>query len=307
MPDSAFTREVLGEVVHEWESVLDRGDIKNLLEHVLNPWVDYAKKRNVFEKQYFDLAPETRELMEKKLQASLLVAKNAGHTTDRLPRESKCLSFIDPAGGGTQSDYAVVSIIITPPGAEHPIYIVGMGCYGGPTRAEPLSLFFKEYWEKLEENPLFQLCAGQHYVGIERNYGGTFNSFMCMKEYVQPYLANRIIPLKDPNEAGTTHKHKHGVLTNPMIKFNGVQILTRLISQGEKGIVIARGVATAGRPTVADVLFVFGIQLRRLRGKNGQYSAKQAPNQKDALITCLILCLFWALMAPVITKKVRRV
>jgi len=304
MSSDVYAREVLGAVSDGEDNVLDKGDIKILIDHILNPWMEYAKKREELGKQTLHLLPDKRKLMEKKVQAMLQTAKNAGHTTDRLPKGSKCLSFIDPAGGGTQSDYAVMSIIITP-GTEHPIYIVGMGCYSGAMRAENMGVFFAKYWKRLEENRLFQLCASQHYVGIERNYGGTFNSFMCVEQYVKPYLANRFIPLKDPNEAGTTHEHKQGLLTNQMNKFNGVQVLMRLLSQGEKGIVIAQEVATAGRSTVSGVIYEFGDQLLRLREKDGKYSAKQAPDKKDDMLICLILGLYWLFTIHVVGSKFR--
>lgn len=201
-------------------------------------------------------------------------------------------TFIDPAGGGLQSDYAAVSLVRefrrggfaeqdTPTGR---IVIVGLMTLD--KKDQPLyEEHLLQYFEELLSQPLLKKAS--HFIGVESNYGG-----QPLAYHVLRLIERAGVPfqqLKDPTD--TNQNHAWGLWTSKSTKMHGMAQLSKHLQKNS--IFVCRKPLLRGRTEPTDVLRELSNQLKRLRYKNGKYTAKSFPDGKDDMTICLMLLFYY--------------
>ena len=209
--------------------------------------------------------------------------------------ESGChlmYTFIDPAGGGLQSDYAAVSIVrefrqggfAEPDAPTGRVVIVGLMTLD--KKDQPLyEEHLVHYFEELLAQP--SLRKASHFIGVESNYGGQPLAYHVLRLIERAGVPFR--QLRDPTD--TNQNHAWGLWTSKSTKMHGTAQLSKHMQKNT--LFVSRQPLLHGRAEPTDVLRELSSQLKRLRFKNGKYTAKSFPDGKDDMVICLMLLFYY--------------
>jgi hypothetical protein len=324
-----YLREVLGGVGEEIDGILDRGDVDCLLADAIALWRRFSSEEDGFLKfkRNSDDAAEI-QARQRRVDASFELATKFGFAVPKSTYVAQALTFIDPDGGGSQSEYAIMTLLFHPL-VPQPV-IIGMASMSGRCKAPLMNQFFEQYIRNIKSHPAYPTFEQNFYIGMESNYGGSVGVQSILSLHFEGKI--KFIELRDPQYINTPKEDSSGLRTTKEVKYNGAQQLMRLISlrteekitydlesavkpsqppssptgagknrAGPKpkcGLLLAANLAFAGRPTAGDLLEELRDQLLRLKEKNGSYFAKEPPDKKDDMVMCLILALYWSHLLP---------
>lgn len=332
MTQHKYQQEVLGTIVQDSEGELDKKWIENLLK----PYLDQLDKIEQCENTLIKLKKHKKSVTQaynhrlgpdayKKSQQSALLLEaeeeenrmvfqqfeeKVGSQEQQLEREEAHLvqmgvnleygnhevyTFIDPAGGGLQSDYAAISIVKEfksglygkrdcATGRMILIGLLSLDKKDQPLYEEHLTRYFKDLCSQK------RLKNATHKIGVESNYGGQPLAFHILR--IIQKAGVRFKQLEDPSD--NNKQHTYGLWTSKPIKMHGMAQLAKYMEKKE--VLLASNPLCLGRVQKGGVVRELSEQLKRLRYKNGKYTAKKFPDGKDDMVICMILLFYYISM-----------
>ncbi len=337
--DDIYAQEALNLVVDKVKGVFKTRHIEWLVEEFLAPLRKIAEARKrcqslqrsmqlVCSDQPPDEEPLSLQSARAMLAKAEAAARQTGVNLHELGPIGETYTFVDPAGGGSQSDYAIVTVVFAEvarseavramikgqeakhreeqpglplPRAAEPKFktcvVVGLASIDAKEQ-ENIEQVLKTYCRRLNK----KAPRATHFVGIENNYGGETMANMIFKR-MAPHLEN-CQEWRDPDDrlqrdfvAGQPVsefriQRKHGLTTDRQIKQLGVALLGQNMASGR--LRLANGLISLGRPNSVVMVEELRDQLTRFREVSpGKFAGKTGPTEKDDLVISLLLLYAW--------------